>query len=105
MAKRRRKGCLFFVILVTVSVGAYLTNPTEKMHQAAAKEKFIQLADNLLSAYGIEKSLIARLGIDLSGQFVDDFIESHIDGGMKSCRLRAISCQVTLKLKRATTLE
>ena len=42
MAKRRRKGCLFFVILVTVSVGAYLTNPTEKMHQAAAKEKFIQ---------------------------------------------------------------
>jgi len=27
------------------------------------------------------------------------------DGGMKSCRLRAISCQVTQKLKRATTLE
>jgi hypothetical protein len=26
-------------------------------------------------------------------------------GGMKSCRLRAISCQVTQKLKRATTLE
>ena len=51
---------------------------TEKMHQAAAKEKFVQLADNLLSDYGIEKSLIARLGIDLSGQFVDDFIESHI---------------------------
>ncbi len=78
MAKRRSKGCLFLVILVTVSVGAYLTNPTEKMHQAAAKEKFVQLADNLLSDYGIEKSLIARLGIDLSGQFVDDFIESHI---------------------------
>ena len=78
MAKRRRKGCLFFVILVAVCVGAYLTNPTEEMHQAAAKEKFIQLADNLLSDYGIEKSLIARLGIDLSGQFVDDFIESHI---------------------------
>jgi hypothetical protein len=27
------------------------------------------------------------------------------DGGMKSCRLRAISCQVTQKLKRATTPE
>jgi hypothetical protein len=27
------------------------------------------------------------------------------DGGMKSCRLRAISCEVTQKLKRATTLE
>jgi len=27
------------------------------------------------------------------------------DGGMKSCQLRAISCQVTQKLKRATTLE
>ena len=26
-------------------------------------------------------------------------------GGMKSCRLRAISCQVTQKLKRDTTLE
>ena len=26
-------------------------------------------------------------------------------GGMKSCRLRAISCQVTQKLKRATNLE
>ena len=26
-------------------------------------------------------------------------------GGMKSCRLRAISCQDTHKLKRATTLE
>jgi len=26
-------------------------------------------------------------------------------GGMKSCRLRAISCQVTQKLKRATTVE
>jgi len=26
-------------------------------------------------------------------------------GGMKSCRLRAISCQDTQKLKRATTLE
>jgi len=26
-------------------------------------------------------------------------------GGMKSCRLRAISYQVTQKLKRATTLE
>ena len=25
--------------------------------------------------------------------------------GMKSCRLRALSCQVTQKLKRATTLE
>jgi len=27
------------------------------------------------------------------------------DGGMKSCRLRAVSCQVTQKLKRAVTLE
>ncbi|MDD4210527.1 MAG: hypothetical protein PHI52_09355 [Bacteroidales bacterium] len=26
-------------------------------------------------------------------------------GGMKSCRLRAISCQVTEKLKRAATIE
>ena len=26
-------------------------------------------------------------------------------GGMKSCRLRAISCQVTQKLERVTTLE
>jgi len=29
----------------------------------------------------------------------------HNGGGMKSCRLRAISCQVAQKLKRATTLE
>jgi len=30
---------------------------------------------------------------------------AHNGGGMKSCRLRAISCQVTQKLKRAITLE
>jgi hypothetical protein len=30
---------------------------------------------------------------------------THNVGGMKSCRLRAISYPVTQKLKRATTLE
>ena len=30
---------------------------------------------------------------------------AHNVGGMKSCRLRAISYQVTQKLKRATTIE
>ena len=68
MAKGRRKGCLFLVILAGIFVGAYLTNPTEDMHREAAKEKLNKMALNLLSKYGI----------DLSGKYVDEFIQNHV---------------------------
>ena len=78
MAKGRRKGCLFLVILTGIFVGAYLTNPTEDMHREAAKEKLNKMALNLLSKYGIEESFVAGLGIDLSGKYEDEFIQNHV---------------------------
>ena len=76
MAKGRKKGCLFLVILTAIFVGAYFTNPTEDMHREAAKEKLNKMALNLLSKYGIEESFVAGLGIDLSGKYVDEFIQN-----------------------------
>jgi len=74
-----RKATYFVIlILVALVVIAYLTNPDERQHQAAAKEKLHQIADNLLAKYGIEPGFISGLGIDITDQFVDKLIESHI---------------------------
>ena len=74
-----RKATYFVIlILVALVVIAYLTNPDERQHQAAAKEKLHQIADNLLAKYGIEPGFISGLGIDITDQFLDKLIESHI---------------------------
>lgn len=74
-----RKATYFVIlILVALVVIAYLTNPDERQHQAAAKEKLHQIADNLLAKYGIEPGFISGLGIDFTDPFVDSLIESHI---------------------------
>ena len=74
-----RKATYFVIlILVALVVIAYLTNPDERQHQAAAKEKLHQIADNLLAKYGIEPGFISGLGIDITDQFVNKLIESHI---------------------------
>lgn len=78
MAKRRSKGCLFFIILIAIAIGAYFTNPTEQMHQAAAKEKLNKVAENILKKYGVNQSLLLKFGIDLSGDLVDELIKYHI---------------------------
>lgn len=74
-----RKATYFVIlILVALVVIAYLTNPDERQHQAASKEKLHQIADNLLAKYGIEPGFISGLGIDFTDPFVDSLIESHI---------------------------
>ena len=74
------KKASYFVLLILVAlvVLAYITNPDEHQHQAAAKEKLHKVAENLLAKYGIEPGFISGLGIDITDQFVDKLIESHI---------------------------
>lgn len=78
MSKRRRKGCLFFILLVAIALGAFFTNPNEQMHRDAAKEKLDKIAGNMLEKYGINPRLLSVLGIDSSAGFVDELIKKHV---------------------------
>lgn len=78
MARGRRKGCFFYIILIAIGVAAYFTNPTEEMHKAAAKARLEKIANEMLNKYGVEKSIIAKLGISISEQFMDDMINNQV---------------------------
>ena len=66
------------LVLVLLVVVAYLTNPNEQQHQAAAKEKLHKVAENLLAKYGIEPGFIPGSAINFTDPFVDSLIEKHV---------------------------
>ena len=66
------------LVLVLLVVVAYLTNPNEQQHQAAAKEKLHKVAENLLAKYGIEPGSITGSAINFTEPFVDSLIEKHV---------------------------
>ena len=68
---------LLLVLVLLVDV-AYLTNPDERQHQAAAKEKLHKVAENLLAKYGIEPGIIPGSAINFTEPFVDSLIEKHV---------------------------
>ncbi|MFV0392258.1 MAG: DUF4359 domain-containing protein [Paludibacteraceae bacterium] len=76
--RRRKSGCLFFIVLIAVCVIAYFTNPTKLQHQTVAKERLSKVADDLLAKYGVEKGLLGVFGKDLTGQLVDELVQTHV---------------------------
>ncbi len=79
MARRKRSGCLFFIIiLLAVCVGAYLTNPPEEVHKEVARQKLEKIAENTLAKYGVGNNVLSSLGLDAGSVFVKQLLDNHI---------------------------